>query len=133
MDLLTIDNLAARFLAHAAAGPDRPALAFGRAVVSYGDLATRAGRIAAWILGAAGGEDARIGVLAQRSPDAYAGLLGACMAGAAYVPIGVDLPAARQIEMIRRARISGIVSDRPVRPEIAALTGVPILGPAGMA
>src|SRR4051812_25101422 len=99
MDTSRIENLSASFLARAAAAPDRPALSFGRAAVSYGDLAARAGRIAAWILDAAGGEDARIGVLAQRSPDAYAGLLGACMAGAAYVPIGVDLPAARQLEM----------------------------------
>lgn len=127
MEPFTENNLAARFLMQAAAGPDRTALRFEGSQMSYGELAVRAGRVAAGLLAVIERPGSRVGIFAQRSPQAYAGVLGACMAGFTYVPIGVDLPVERQLEMIQRARLAALVVDRPLDPQLVERAGVKII------
>lgn len=130
MRSLMCTNPAKYFLDSAAAWADYAALRVSGAEISYRELAARAGRIAAWILDVKDRPDARIGLLAKRSPEAYAGALGACMAGAAYVPVDPDLPLERQLVMLKRADLTAIVTDRQLlHPLIAEQIGVKVLGP----
>lgn len=126
-------NLASDFLSRAAEAPERPALRLQGLSVSYGDLARRAGRIAATLSAAIEAPEARVGVLAKRSVDAYAGVLGTCMAGFTYVPIDPELPLDRQILLLQRARLSALITDTPPDPRLAHGALAPVFGPAELA
>jgi amino acid adenylation domain-containing protein len=121
-------NVVARFLAQAASAPGRAALRLEGIEIPYGELALRARLLAGWLVEREGRPDARVVVLAKRSVDAYAAVLGAGAAGMAYVPIDPELPFERQAEMIRRARPAAIVTDHEADPRLAALA--PVVPPA---
>ncbi|MFI9814177.1 non-ribosomal peptide synthetase [Saccharothrix variisporea] len=100
------------FFARAAETPDAPALLWGRdGVETYGSLADRALRVAASLRDKGVGVGDLVGVSLPKGPDQIAAVLGVLAAGAGYVPIGVDQPAAR-VERIRRiAGLSHVVTD----------------------
>lgn len=123
-------NLASDFLSRAAEAPERPALRVQGLSVSYGDLARRAGRIAAALSSAIEAPEARVGVLAKRSVDAYAGVLGTCIAGFTYVPIDPELPVDRQLLLLQRARLSALITDAPPDARLAHSIQAPVFGPA---
>jgi D-alanine--poly(phosphoribitol) ligase subunit 1 len=123
------NNPTLRILSHAAIRPNRVALEIEGIEISYAELAFRAGRLAAWIQRHLDTTDARIGILANRSTEAYVGVIGANMAGVAHVPIGVELPPERQIAMIQRARLTAIVTDRVLAPPIQDAVRIPVLTP----
>jgi amino acid adenylation domain-containing protein len=124
------NNLAARFLEHASATPDHTALRIHGFPISYGDLAARAGRLAAWLVDNVDPENGRVGILAKRTVEAYVGILGTAMAGFAYVPIDPELPLERQLHMIERSKPGVIVCDRPPLIGLWEKAGVRILGPS---
>lgn len=125
-------NIASQFLACAALAPSRPALRIQGVSISYGDLARRAGKLAAALALVSSKPDQRVGLLAKRSPEAYAGALGAAMAGFAYVPIDTDLPIERQLVMLKRAKVSAIITDAAPDPRLAHEIGAPILSPEAL-
>ena len=124
---LNESNLARQFLRCALASPDRVALRIAGQETTYGELAASAGRVATWLLRS--GLEGRVGILARRSRPAYAGILGSCLAGIPYVPIGLDLPVERQIEILRRGGVRMLVADRPVDPRIREAVQLAIVGP----
>ncbi|ANS63555.1 nonribosomal peptide synthetase [Streptomyces lincolnensis] len=92
------------FLRHAEQTPDRPALLWGAGdVLSYGELADRARRIAAALAAHAVGPGDRVAVCLPKGPDQIAAVLGVLTAGAAYVPVGRDHPPARRDRVLTRA------------------------------
>ncbi len=93
-------NLALPFRVQAGANPDRPALRIDGSETTYARLAEMAGRIAAWLEESPTPGQARVAVLASRSLEAYAGILGACWAGAAYVPLSPKAPEERLIRVL---------------------------------
>ncbi|WP_034274089.1 non-ribosomal peptide synthetase [Haloechinothrix halophila] len=84
------------FAHHATHDPDAPAVITSRERVGYGDLYRRAGGIASWLREHGIERGDRVGLVLRRGPDQIAGILGTLFAGAAYIPIDPDLPAARQ-------------------------------------
>jgi D-alanine--poly(phosphoribitol) ligase subunit 1 len=64
-------SLVSAFHRHAIANPDRIALAVGGSPFTYGELAGISKRVAGFLE-----RPARVGVLASRSVEAYAGILG---------------------------------------------------------
>lgn len=104
-------NLAARFRHHAVRTPTRPALAVRGVTYSYGDLAIRAGRVAAWLRRETLAPSPRVGILASRSLDAYAGILGASWAGCTYVPLSPKHPEARLLQLIAAADLHALIID----------------------
>jgi amino acid adenylation domain-containing protein len=104
-------NLAAPFVARAAAHPHTTAVRADDRRTTYLQLADRAGRIAAWLASLGLERNARVALLAKRGPFAYAGILGACTAGAAYVPLAVRQPSPRLAELLRRCRPHAILVD----------------------
>jgi D-alanine--poly(phosphoribitol) ligase subunit 1 len=99
---------------HAADNADAPAVVFRDSVLRYGALAARAGRLAACLgaeRGNAPGEPMRVGILASRSAAACVAALGACWAGATYVPFIMKQPEERLIDMMAQCRLSALVTD----------------------
>ena len=136
-------NLAWPLFRHSVECGENAALVLDEKVFSYSELASLAARVAGWIgasAPAAAGET-RVAIVASRSLEAYAGILGACWAGAAYVPINPKLPAhtLRQILEVaqpraiivdaagwRRLEESGAIGEVPVLPP-GSLEGAPVL------
>ncbi len=89
----------------------RPALWVNGRTLSYGELAGLARQIAAHALN---GRQAsrRVAVLADRNEIAYAGILGALLAGSAYVPLNPRFSAARILDILQQADADLIVCDR---------------------
>ncbi len=83
------------FAARAQATPDAVAVAVEGGALTYGALAGRARRLAWRVRALGAGADAFVGLCAEPTPDAVAGILGILAAGAAYLPLDPSLPPAR--------------------------------------
>lgn len=109
-------NLAIPVYRHALTQPHAPAVVCQGRSLSYGELAARAARLAATLRQAPGwpapsGQPPRVGILASRSVDACVALLGACWAGATYVPIGLKQPEDRLLALFAQCDLAAVVSD----------------------
>jgi len=91
--------------------PDWQALVVGDTTISYGDLAALAQRISSWLRARSGGRAPRVGILASRSLEAYAGIIGTLWSGGAYVPIHPNTPDVRLIQLLRLAGLDALVVD----------------------
>lgn len=101
---------------HSLHDPSRLAISFEGQELSYGELAAYASRIAVVLTqqpGWATSKDIlpRVGLLASRSIDACAGLLGTSWAGGTYVPIGIKSPEERLIAILNQCQLSALICD----------------------
>jgi D-alanine--poly(phosphoribitol) ligase subunit 1 len=109
-------NLACSLYRHSISNPDAPAIVCQGTSLSYGELAEHAARLACGLTGSSrsrhhSGQPLRVGILASRSIGACIALLGACWAGATYVPISPKQPEERIIALITQCNLSAIVTD----------------------
>lgn len=127
----------ARFLAVAAAQPERPALRSGSIVITYAELQDRARRLAA-VLQEAGVEAGElVGLHLDKSIEYVVAVLGCWAAGAAFVPLAPQLPPARLRALARDAQLRlaigrpehmGVLPDlSPDLTWISALASHPVL------
>ena len=105
----------ARFLAVAAAQPERPALRSGSTVVTYAELRNRAGRLAAALQEAGVEAGELVGLHLDKSIEYVVAVLGCWAVGAAFVPLVPQLPAARLRTLARDAQLRWAIG----RPEHA--------------
>ncbi|MGW2774540.1 amino acid adenylation domain-containing protein [Streptomyces olivaceoviridis] len=106
-------TLPALFEAHAAAAPDRAALAVpGGAEVSYGRLNADANRLARLLLGHGAGPGAVVALVLPRSPLTVTALLAVLKTGAAYLPVDPDYPAERIAYMLGDAAPAAVLTVR---------------------
>ncbi|WNI18966.1 amino acid adenylation domain-containing protein [Actinacidiphila sp. ITFR-21] len=124
------------FLRGAARDPDAEALRIGAKSFSYGQLHERALALAGTLVRATDGGPRRVGLLAARSEQAYAGVLAAGYVGATVVPLNPDFPAERTRRMIAAADLDALLVDDsgiPLLPELAdELGSAPVVGePSG--
>jgi len=105
-----------RFLRGLALRADRPALRIGDTTLTYRQLHEQA---LAWA-GAVDGAKA-VGVLAGKTPTAYAGILGALYAGATVVPLHPDFPPPRTRRMLELSGATTVIADERGRAVLAAL------------
>ncbi|WP_327585116.1 non-ribosomal peptide synthetase [Nonomuraea sp. NBC_00507] len=110
------------FFAQAGREPGRAALVGDLGVVTYGELADRALRVAGHLQGAGVGPGDAVGVMVPRGPDQVVAVLGVLAAGGVYVPVGVDQPVARRDRILARAGVRYVLSD-------VSLPAVPLAGP----
>ncbi|MFC0527566.1 amino acid adenylation domain-containing protein [Phytohabitans kaempferiae] len=75
--------------------PDRPAVRFGDAELTYGDLERRANRLARALLDAGAGTGRIVALLLERGPHLPVAQLAVLKAGAAWTMLDPQLPAAR--------------------------------------
>ena len=107
-------NLARGVHRRATENADAPAVVYRDIALSYGELAARAGRLAACLNAECGdglGAPLRVGILASRSAGACVAALGACWAGATYVPFGLGQPEQRLLELLAQCRLSALLVD----------------------
>jgi len=102
-------TLTALFEQQVQAAPNRPALRFGSAEVTYEALNARANQLAHLLReqGVEAGD--RVGVLARRGPDMLVALLGILKAGGVYVPLNTDYPASRLEYIAQDAQLKTVV------------------------
>lgn len=110
------DSLAMAVYRHACSTPHAPAVVFNGNTLSYGNFASRAASLAATLVShphwhAPLGRPPRIGLLASRSIDACVALMGACWAGATYVPISLKQPEERILAVIEQCGLDAIFTD----------------------
>ena len=104
-------NIALPFYENAKRSPERLALCVDQRDLTYGELAALSERIAARLEQGSAFEAKRVGILASRSWVAYAGLLGACWAGAAYVPLNPDWPEQRLLRILEATELDALIVD----------------------
>lgn len=102
-------NLALDLAHQAQARPGCIALQTATAQLSYGELAERAAGLAAHLVKRR--RSGRIGILGTRSIEAYIGVLGACWAGSAYVPLNLKWPEARLRALLDQLDLDAIIAD----------------------
>jgi amino acid adenylation domain-containing protein len=101
----------AGFLSSANRFPDHPALSVDGTSLTYADLRDEALRIAASVQAHAGPESKLTAVFAHRSRTAFAGVLGALLAGNGYVPLNPRFPIERTKLMFTRSGTRSLVVD----------------------
>ncbi|ANY07724.1 non-ribosomal peptide synthetase [Pseudonocardia sp. HH130630-07] len=112
-------------LATAEREPERPALLDAEgAVTTYGELRERGLRIAGALAARGVGRGDTVSLQLPKGPDQVAAVLGVFLAGAAYVPVGADQPAARR----DRIQAAGAVRLALVADDLLDDQRVPALG-----
>ncbi|MEU4544198.1 amino acid adenylation domain-containing protein [Nonomuraea dietziae] len=114
-------------LAQAERRPQAPAVRQWQEVLTYGELAQRAGGLAARLPDV--GPERLVGVCLRRRPSMVTGVLGVLLAGGAYVPLDPDGPAARREQIIRNAGLDLIVVDESTAELFDGVRTVPVEGP----
>ncbi|MBB4906166.1 non-ribosomal peptide synthetase [Actinophytocola algeriensis] len=107
-DHRTIHELVAGW---ASTTPSAPAVRTADGVLTYGELDSRAARLAAALRAGGVGREDRVGVVVPRSAAAIVAFLGVLKAGAAYVPLDPDYPAERRAFMLADAGVVALVTD----------------------
>ncbi|HEX7334404.1 MAG TPA: amino acid adenylation domain-containing protein [Pyrinomonadaceae bacterium] len=108
------------FTAQAEREPERLALVFDGATVSYGELNRRANQLAHYLNRLGVGPETLVGVCLERSVAMVVTLLGILKAGGAYVPLDPDYPEARLRYMLEDAGIGVLLSRAELLPKLAA-------------
>ena len=96
--------------AQAARTPDAAAVVCGDSVLSYGELAARASKLAWYLRRAGAGPEQVVGLCLDRGADMITAMAGAWLAGAAYLPLDPDWPAARLGYMLAASRARLVVT-----------------------
>jgi amino acid adenylation domain-containing protein len=127
------ESVPARLARLALEAPYRPAVLFGGETLTRGELDARAAAIAAWL--AAGGisRGQRVAVALERSPEIIVVLLGILRAGAAFLPLDPEYPAARVHMMLEDARITQCITTPEIAARLDLPPGIARLDPAALA
>jgi D-alanine--poly(phosphoribitol) ligase subunit 1 len=99
------------FAQRAGQHPGAAALRHGEEIVTYGELAAQAGRLATALSAAGVQPGDTVGVWMDRSPDLIAGLIAILSCGAAYLPVDRRWPAGRAAATLRDADCEVLLSD----------------------
>ncbi|MEM7350597.1 MAG: non-ribosomal peptide synthase/polyketide synthase, partial [Acidobacteriota bacterium] len=107
--------------------PDSVALITEDRYLSYAGLRRRSRSLARQLRDAGVGPEVRVGLLAERSPERIAALLGILAAGGAYVPLDPSLPQARLAAMVQNAGVRVLVAARRVVDRLPDFAGPTLL------
>ncbi|WP_329529735.1 amino acid adenylation domain-containing protein (plasmid) [Streptomyces sp. NBC_01450] len=105
-------TLPERFEAQAAGSPHAPAVVDADGTrITYGELNSRANRLARMLVACGAGPETRVAVSLPRSAELAVALLAVLKSGAAYVPLDPDYPADRVAYMLRDADPAVVVAS----------------------
>lgn len=129
-------NPALPFYEHSAQAPGALALVADGHTLDYGTLAYRAKQVASWLHASLGRRPGRVGILANRSVESHAAILGVAWAGGTYVPISLKLPPERLRTVMELAALDALIVDSYGQPLLTGdvLSACPplCLTPGGM-
>ncbi|MFD0689346.1 non-ribosomal peptide synthetase [Actinomadura fibrosa] len=126
-------TLAEGFFEHARNRPGAPALHWGDdGTLTYGELADRALRTAAFLAAEGVCPGDRVSVELPKGPEQAAAVLGVLAAGAAYVPIGVEQPAERRERIRAGAGVAASLTTGAV-PDVEPLAAPVAVRPGEVA
>lgn len=91
--------------------PDAIAIIYEDIIITYGELNSRANRLAHELLRVGVGPDSLVAICMERSPALLIGLLAVLKAGGAYVPLDPDYPAERLKAIIEDCAPVAIITD----------------------
>jgi len=94
------------FLRHAAQAPDAVAIWHGDLSITYGELLAAARSVAAELYAAGVATGDYVGIRLQEGPSQVAAMLGAVLAGAAYVPLDVTWPDRRVAQITEQCSLA---------------------------
>ncbi|GAA0618357.1 hypothetical protein GCM10009547_20840 [Sporichthya brevicatena] len=114
-------TLTGRLAAQAARTPDALAVVAENRHLTYRQLHDEAGRLAGLLAERGVGPESVVAVSVPRSAELMVALLAVELAGAAYLPVEVDLPAARRRDLVADARPVVGITVRAGLDEPAAL------------
>jgi amino acid adenylation domain-containing protein len=115
------DTLPAAFARQVARHGGRTAVVFGRRPLSYAELDGRASRLAGVLRGHFGVRRGdTVGVHLPRGLDAVVAFWAVLKAGAAYLPLAPDLPAARLALLVGDAAPAVLLTQRGIAAELPA-------------
>jgi amino acid adenylation domain-containing protein len=101
------------------------------AALSHDELVRRAGHIRNCLRQLGVGPGDRVGLRLRKSPDAVAAVFGVLQAGAAYVPVDAESPAARGAWIFGDCQVKAVITETGLRPtleaELAALAASPVI------
>jgi amino acid adenylation domain-containing protein len=98
--------------------PDRTAVEFQGARLTYGELERRSTALAGHLTGLGVKPGVRVGLFMERSPDMIVGLLGILKAGGAYVPLDPAFPKERLAYMVEDSGAAAILTDAASPEEV---------------
>ncbi|MFC0435416.1 non-ribosomal peptide synthetase [Kutzneria buriramensis] len=106
-------TLHAAFEAQVRLGAGQVALIFDAETLTYGEFNARANRFAHWLIDRGVGPGAVVGVRLPRSFDLLVAIYGVVKAGAAFLPMEVDLPPERVAWMVEDASPALVIESVP--------------------
>jgi amino acid adenylation domain-containing protein len=115
------------FEARASASLDAAAVVCGDAVISYGELNTRANRLARDLVALGVGPESVVAVVMERGAGLVVALLAVLKAGGAYLPVDPGYPAERIAFMLSDARPAVVLAAAEVAPELPVRVMMPVL------
>jgi amino acid adenylation domain-containing protein len=111
----------------AEARPDAPALIFGGAELSRGELNRRANRLAHRLIALGVGPEFRVGIAVERSVEMVVGLLAVLKAGGAYLPLDPDHPPERLAGLMADGGIGLLLTQARPGERIPRREGIGVL------
>ncbi|HZF11552.1 MAG TPA: amino acid adenylation domain-containing protein, partial [Thermoanaerobaculia bacterium] len=108
---MTVDRL---FAEQAARAPQAVALVSADGEITYGELARRAGRLAARLRGVGVGPEVAVGLCLPRSAAMVVATLAVLQAGGVYVPLDPSYPNGRLAFLLHDARVAVLVTEEPL-------------------
>ncbi len=99
------------FEAQVERAPEAIAVSYEDQQLTYGELNSRANRVAHRLLALGVSAESRVAILMERSPDMVAGLLGILKAGAAYIPLDPTYPVERLSFVLDDARVAVLLTQ----------------------
>ena len=113
-------TLHAAFARQAELHPDLPAAVYAGTVLTYGELARRAGRLARRLRALGVGPEVPVALYLERSAEVVVAILGALEAGGAYLPLDPNHPAERLATMLEDAGRPLLVTERRMAGPLTA-------------
>jgi natural product biosynthesis luciferase-like monooxygenase protein len=99
--------------------PDAIAVAFADRQLTYRELNEQANRLARYLQLQGVGPEVLVGLYLERSLELMVALLGIHKAGGAYVPLDPDFPRDRIAFMVQDSKVSAIVTQQNLVPNLA--------------
>lgn len=114
-------TIAMLFEEAAAAYPEKTALIFGEARLTYRELNCLANALAHKLVSMGAGPEKMVGLCAERSVEMIAGMIAILKAGATYVPFDPSYPAERLAFMINDTQIELMLAQANLFPSVSQL------------